>query len=296
MERPESCSVLSLAAGEPLAGTAPQARIWIAWEYAGPWGRRALESQRLNPQVRQGLVALSEVPGVSVLLVRRPPMVTGLAGPVVLLAHAAGTPPTAFVAPQPEPAVIASWADELGVGRLPECVGRRAMAEPALLVCGHSSRDACCAIEGRRLLSQLHARGVPAWESSHLGGHRFAPTALLLPDGLIVGRVSADSARTLIADGMVDLETWRGRSTSSPAGQVAELAVRREINERRLEMLDVDDEGNGSVRITHRDGRQWLVHVESRRGPTARPESCGGGSHLPAVVDCTSLAAVPDLG
>ena len=55
-----------------------------------------------------------------------------------------------------------------------------------VLVCGHGSRDRCCGSRDALALTAL-AQGHPVRRTSHLGGHRFAPTALLLPEGTAWG-------------------------------------------------------------------------------------------------------------
>ncbi|MBV9923283.1 MAG: hypothetical protein JOY78_20875 [Pseudonocardia sp.] len=58
----------------------------------------------------------------------------------------------------------------------------RPVDDPLLLVCTHGRRDRCCALDGRALVRALVEAGEPdVWECSHLSGHRFAPTALVLP-------------------------------------------------------------------------------------------------------------------
>ena len=56
-----------------------------------------------------------------------------------------------------------------------------------LLVCTHGRRDVCCGSRGTDLALRLAAGGVPAGvrlaRTSHTGGHRFAPTFLVLPQG-----------------------------------------------------------------------------------------------------------------
>jgi hypothetical protein len=58
-------------------------------------------------------------------------------------------------------------------------------APAEVLVCGHGRRDPCCGRWGTLLHAELAARGIDArvWRCSHTGGHRFAPTAITLPDG-----------------------------------------------------------------------------------------------------------------
>ena len=58
-----------------------------------------------------------------------------------------------------------------------------------LLVCGHGRRDRCCGSLGTVLALEILAdpgplaAGVRVWRTSHTGGHRFAPTAIVLPQG-----------------------------------------------------------------------------------------------------------------
>jgi hypothetical protein len=57
-----------------------------------------------------------------------------------------------------------------------------------ILVCTHGTRDACCGTEGMKLVRELTAWAasqphVRLWRTSHLGGHRFAPTFVDLPAG-----------------------------------------------------------------------------------------------------------------
>ncbi len=57
-----------------------------------------------------------------------------------------------------------------------------------LLVCTHGRRDVCCGSLGTELALEVAERaasrpGVSLWRTSHTGGHRFAPTFLVLPQG-----------------------------------------------------------------------------------------------------------------
>ena len=70
---------------------------------------------------------------------------------------------------------------------------------PVLLVCTHARHDQCCAVRGRPVAQTL-ARAFPdeTWESSHLGGDRFAATMIVLPHGLYYGRVPTTDAETIV--------------------------------------------------------------------------------------------------
>ena len=160
--------------------------------------------------------------------------------------------------------------------------------EPALLVCTNGRRDVCCAVRGRPLAAHA-ARVAPgrAWEVSHTGGHRFAPTAVLLPWGQTLARLDHRASEWVLAaseTGHLPAELLgplhdRGRSGVPGPSQCAESHVRAETGETRLAALwaDLPEETDGGwqVIVTHTDGRRWRVRVTREPVGRTRPESCG---------------------
>jgi hypothetical protein len=65
--------------------------------------------------------------------------------------------------------------------------GRGSSQSTDVLVCTHGRRDVCCGSAGTDLALRLAASGptpgVTTWRTSHTGGHRFAPTVVVLPQG-----------------------------------------------------------------------------------------------------------------
>jgi len=57
--------------------------------------------------------------------------------------------------------------------------------DQAILICTQGSHDVCCGAEGTQLAKQsdLLLPNIATFRVSHTGGHRFAPTAMTLPDG-----------------------------------------------------------------------------------------------------------------
>ena len=270
----ERCAVVARAYDEPLAGTAPVAVRWACLEHRGPWPQDV--EAHPDPAVA-GFAARASAAGWRFLLVRRPGLRAGeraTAGPVQLLLADTAT-------------ARASALTLTGTGRLAEvplpAAGSRLpgvpMADPALLVCAHGRRDRCCALDGRALAGALvEAEQADVWECSHLGGHRFAPTALVLPTGYLYGRLdvaTAVAARKAAAAGEVETALCRGRSTWSPAGQVAELAVRAGTGLRDAAALQVTDSPDGAVVEHVADGRRWAVEVTAHEGPTPCDSACG---------------------
>jgi hypothetical protein len=104
-----------------------------------------------------------------------------------------------------------------------------------LLLCTHGARDICCGGSGTALWKELRERvhvvpdDVRLSRTSHTGGHRFAPTAVLLPEGTTWAWLDAGLVRTILQrDGEVAavLPHYRGSALlSSMAEQVVERAV-----------------------------------------------------------------------
>ena len=179
------------------------------------------------------------------------------------------------------------------------------IAEPALLVCTNGRRDVCCAVRGRPIAAAAH-RDCPTrvWEVSHTGGHRFAPTAVLLPWGQNYARIDEESTRWLLDASLTGHTPEpllgplhdRGRSGVSPAAQCAEAFVRAALGETRLDALAASTpqpgDAGSDVEVTHADGRQWLVHVDRVASGPVRPGSCGKAA-FPVIEHRARMATAP---
>ena len=109
--------------------------------------------------------------------------------------------------------------------------------EPLILVCTNGKRDRCCAREGPALYQAIaDFAGDKAWQCTHLGGHRFAPTLVTLPDGAFYGRLAPAEAEAFVrsyAQGDLFLEKLRGRVIYDPVSQAAEQFLRRQTGIRQ---------------------------------------------------------------
>ncbi|MCW0213445.1 MAG: sucrase ferredoxin [Pseudonocardia sp.] len=292
------CSAVSAGHGEPLAGTAFVDSRLLCVEHLGPWPRSV---DRHPDPALAALAERARAAGRRLLLIRRPGR-----RPVpdsertVLLADTA--PGAVRVG-----ALRVRGPEELADVPLDDAGAGAPVDAPMLLVCTHGTRDLCCAVEGRALAGAVLAaepedrpgRRGPAglWECSHLGGHRFAPTALVLPTGYLYGRLDAASAvaaRKAAGKGEVETALCRGRIALEPAGQVAELRIREAEGLRDTDALEIgpavpvpgraspaapgvtSGEGPLDVPVRASDGRRWLVRVVPSVG-AARPLSCGAG-------------------
>ncbi|MET8681222.1 sucrase ferredoxin [Streptomyces sp. NPDC004647] len=312
-----TCATASRELAEPLSGTSATARTWLLIEQPGPWGAKALASSHLDPAVGRALERAADGTGVRVALIRRPGRHADCHSPSLRRVYAAHTLPgrswirTAEL-PFGDPEVYGTGPQRLlaldfaalGAG---EHGGLWTAydGDPLALVCTNGKRDRCCALLGRPLAAELAAGlGSDVWEVTHIGGHRFAPTVLVLPHGYAYGRAAAPAVKGVLEaarTGRVITAGSRGRSAWDRPGQAADLAVRELTGEVRAEALDVvrteplDAVRAGgkahawTVTVAHTDGRSWHVEVAQGAAEPPRPESCGAALGSPALMEILAV-------
>lgn len=288
-----TCSALSTELAEPLAGTAAPATVWLCLEQPGPWGRDGLVNSHLDPAIGRELTRRTEGTGVRVQLIRRPGRHADTeAAPIrqVLLAHTDPRWGWLRRGTTQDPSELL----DLDFERIAEGEHRgwgHADPDPLLLVCTNGRRDRCCALLARPVLDEL-GRDARVWETTHTGGHRFAPAGVLLPSGYTYGRLDGRTASRALgaaADQTMGITGCRGRSTWSAAGQAADLAVRERTGEHAIDALRVHPGGPGRFTVEHVDGRSWLAETLEHRLEPPRPNSCGKDATSPEAVSVTSI-------
>lgn len=298
----EPCSRLWDATALPASGTATAAAFWVAVEQPGPWPSKAVDTLAAE------LDAACSAAGGRTLLIRQVARDSAGTERVERTAYlagglASGTPwlirvqfpgPPGVLAHLPYAAMVDARPDRIVAGLPPQA---RLVARPAavLLVCTNGRRDVCCAVRGRQVaVAAASARPGQVWECTHTGGHRFAPTGVVLPYGTVYGRLTGESAVQAVDAAAVGQMPQalnspahdRGSSWLSPADQVRESAVRQAISEPSLTALEVEA---GVVR--HRDGRAWRVDVAQHEGP-ALPASCGKDATASTIWRASAITAL----
>jgi hypothetical protein len=101
------------------------------------------------------------------------------------------------------------------------------------------------------------------WESTHVGGDRFAANLVAFPHGLYFGRVEPEEGPEIVEayrDGRIaHLERYRGRTIHPTPVQAAEAALRRRRGFDRLEDLTLEG--------LRRDGDRVMVSFATPAGP-----------------------------
>ncbi len=244
MTRRTYCSAAN--PGEPMLGTADVVDVWLLLEYRPLWKAKAVVDNDLSDRVRQwfsdGVAALRE-DGFKVRpqLIRQPESDRSNAR---LLVHHAG--------------VLREFdSGAAGYGSLPQIPIEALVRDHALgttieapryFVCTNGQRDLCCARFGLPAYMRLRELvGERAWQTTHLGGHRFAPNVLVLPSGMLYGRIRSDDAEAFVSQiesGQILAAKLRGRSCYSQPVQAAEGLIGRA----GLKLLGVvDDEVAATV-------------------------------------------------
>jgi hypothetical protein len=196
--------------------------------------------------------------------------------------------------------------DALAAGRRPGF--GEVSHQPVVLVCTHGRRDVCCARRGRPVAHALDAR-LPGqvWETTHVGGDRFAPNVVTLPHGTYHGGVDVASAPALATAAVrreVVLEQLRGTAGIPAVAQAAEIFVRQALQLRALDAVCPVttprstgglEEVEVRVRQQSRTDRHFVVRLARRQVPDLRLTSCadGGTRDRPHVLELSDLAEVP---
>ena len=279
MSTPFRCAAEGDLRMDELAGTASTVRAFLLVENPGPWGIDALLDNRLPPPVKTGLAARARAAGVRVNLVRRHHRPAPRAGFRVFAAHAGPASPwlETTTLDRAEELLDLDLAS-LGAGRSP---GLEPTEETLLCVCTHGRHDACCAERGRPVAAALAAAHPDeVWEISHIGGDRFAGNALFLPHGLYYGRLDAVTAVAVAGShlaGQLDLDHLRGRSSYPMPVQAAEVALRRQLGETRLDAVRLlGQRRTGEEREVRFEvgGSPWTVAVRTVTGPERFTLTC----------------------
>lgn len=250
----------SLAAGEPLAATAPRAVVWLLLEYNAAWGAKALDESDLPPAVKTFLNEQSQrIPHVRFQFIKRD---AGGSGITFYVARAGLHRPFLYRFR------LDAYEDLLALD-LPALISANAeqtMSEERLfLICTNGKRDAACAKLGLPLYQAMSREaGSSVWQTTHLGGHRFAATLACLPHGVLYGRVPPEQAATIIdayRNNRLALDYYRGCAAYDAPTQAAEDHLRRLTAETRLDAFRL-------IHAVAEGDNRWAVQFQTNGGHT----------------------------
>lgn len=216
---------------------------WLLIEQPGPWTQHAVETT-LAAVFPQDAVDHARSAGLRPMLIRRPGRHERTTGERAVFVGS-GVPGNRWL----ERLDMTDLAELATLDLAAVAAGHpghgRPVSDPLFLVCTHGTKDMCCAVLGRPLVTAL-AENHPehTWEVSHLGGDRWAGNLLVVPNGFLHGQLTPAEA-TVVAKaalaGQVHPDGLRGRtSAAGPWEQTAEIAVRRRTGLRALDAVTAD--------------------------------------------------------
>ena len=272
----ELCSAISRTREEPLTATASRVERWLLVEHRGSWGPQSVPSSRLPQAAARALARTAEAARARLLMVRRPAGIAGAPGRQVF---AVDSRPGAERVLRRHVATDAELL-RLGFG---DGEGWEPYDGPLYLVCTHGRHDRCCALRGRPVAQALSRRHPErTWESSHVGGDRFAANLVVLPEGLYLGRLDGLDVAALVdglSAGRLPAGHVRGRS-SLPLPVQAAQAFAREALQRwgtdELRLVEQTGAGQDAWRVRLAEPDVEVVVRYDRRGDgDARTLTCG---------------------
>lgn len=277
------CSAASREREEPLAATASRVERWLLVEHRGAWGPQSVPTSRLPQPAARALARTAETAGARLLMVRRPAGVAGAPGRQVFAVDSR---------PGCERVLTRHVAADAELLSLPYGgAGWQPYDGPLYLVCTHGRHDRCCALRGRPVAQAL-SRAHPdrTWESSHVGGDRFAANLVVLPEGLYLGRIPAEEVVRVVADlgrGQLPAGHVRGRSSlplpTQAAQQLAREALQRWGSD---ELVPVEQTGAGAD--------AWRVRLRSPDVEVVvRYDRSGDGGRYLLTCDAEEAKATP---
>ncbi len=256
------CSLVSRGNGEGPTGSASPYKALLLLELPRPWPNKVLQAPHLPAGVREVLLALERAgkacsvlaiepdpaysrPGYArVLYFRRP---NGLFSDYERLEHLL---PETEVGAFMDPLLLQEDVTAFTAYRQDDH-GRD------LLVCTHENRDICCGRFGEQAYGALrmtHARpSVRVWRSSHIGGHKFAPTLIDLPSGRFWGHLEPHTYAGIVDNSLNLSELKRFYRGWSGVGKLEQHAERAAFEREGWSWIDAKKAGRVVSSTPERD-------------------------------------------
>jgi hypothetical protein len=284
------CSDLGRENGAALIGTATWGDVWFLLEHVGRWGYKAFGESNLHKEVKEYLSAIRQSEHrVRVQLVKQPAS-SERQGVYFFIAQISELDPRLYEFQ------LNSYEDLLDLDLLTYAAGEAGDSahlrpEPLFLGCVNGKRDKCCARYGLAAQkSMVKVAGDDVWQSTHIGGHRYAPNLLFFPHGVNYGRATPEETKVLVQAyqmGEIVLHNYRGRVCYPAPVNAAEYFWRAETGQRKLPGLRLEELAESGldrwrVRFTSMpDGDTHSLEVERRHSEHTTFVSCRGDKQKP---------------
>lgn len=275
------CSRVSYQADEPQLATASRGTVWLLLEHPGPWGLEPPGDTPLPERAKQYLSQLLRTqPSSRLLLIKQEPRAAASIAFFVVVACEDAPRIYSFALASYEELPYIEVTALLKAPPAPD----RARERKIFLVCTDGKHDICCAKFGLPIYRAVRSLGGAAvWQTSHVGGDRFAANVVCFPHGVFYGHVEPQDIQPLMEDygrGRVYLPKYRGRSCYSFVEQAAEHFVRVETKLTAIDAFAFEHSartGEQTWQVEFRsaaDGRMHVVTVSRRMSAASQLLTC----------------------
>ena len=270
------CSDLSRGVAEKTYGTASRGDLWLLVEYPYAWSPKALQESSLAHVVKSYLQNfLQNNSRARLLFIKQGRLREGVRFFVVR-------------SREENPSIarfeLERYEQLLEINPLSP-TGAKITDKPLYLVCTHGRRDKCCAKFGYPLYKSLKEQfGDSVWQSSHVGGDRFAANLVCFPHGLFYAHVTEDVAARIAAEyemGRLVIENYRGRTCYTYPVQAAEYFIRKETGLSQIKTLHHQD-------CQRLEQRIWRVRFKTDDGKIYEAQISAFASSFRNFITCHS--------
>ncbi|MBZ4187321.1 sucrase ferredoxin [Niabella beijingensis] len=130
--------------------------------------------------------------------------------------------------------------------------------DPFFVVCTNGKKDKCCSKFGFPVFKFIenHDKAVTVFESTHVGGDRFAANAVCMPFGIYYGRVMVEDVDAILDATelrRIHYENYRGLSTRSFLHQSVECYLREQLRDFSIDFgfrIDAHEEAREHFNFT----------------------------------------------
>jgi hypothetical protein len=263
------CSELSRRAAETPTGTASTGAIWFLLEYPHGWGRHALEDSALSNETKQFFAnAVANIPRSRTLFIKTDRGRRDARMNFFVVRCRERSP--SIIRFQLEKYDDLCTLDLSAVVAGTNLQGGVVNNSPLFLVCTHGRRDKCCAKFGIPVYNALRASETDAvWQSSHVGGDRFAANLVCFPHGLFYAHLNEHEGERIAAEyraGRLVLDKFRGRACYAHQVQAAEFFVRAQSGVDGVDALRF----HSSAREGEKEWRVRFNETDTKRMHEAR--------------------------
>lgn len=233
------CSQIAQSENTPLYGTAAYFKVGLLIEYTNPWRNKALGNNDLPDEVNAWLDAQkAAIDGFRPFFIKRDKQLSAthpFGSGTVYLAITDSTQPRLYK-------FTIGSADDLMALDLAAIIAGTSDHQPVddtvVAVCTNGTHDRCCAKFGLPVYQAFaKEEGIEAWQVTHIGGHRYAATAIALPLGIVYGFLSPENVPVVaqtIHNKNVHLPTYRGRTFYRGYINAADYFIRKETGQTEL--------------------------------------------------------------